>query len=86
MKSVMTVLTLLTERGHNRLHNNWGKKTLCRSTPRRPGSSLFKLRPHVSRTDCSKFSCRKILCCKYFVAENVRAFNFCMAAAHTKIF
>ena len=40
-KSVKTVLTLLTERGHNRLHSNWGKKTLRRSTPRRPGSSLL---------------------------------------------
>ena len=34
-KSVKTVVTLLTERGHNRLHSNWGKKILRRSTPRR---------------------------------------------------
>ena len=60
--SVKTVLTLLTERRHNRLHTvvyNRGKKTLHRSTPRWPGSSLFKLVPRVSRTDCSQFSCRK---------------------------
>ena len=25
------------------LHGNWGEKTLHRSTPRRPGSSLFLL-------------------------------------------
>ena len=47
--------------GYNRLHGNWSEKTLCRSTPRRPGSSLFL-------ACCFKklFS----LFCKYFVAEN----------------
>ena len=58
-KSVKTVLILLMERRHNRLHSNWGKKTLRISTPGWPGSSLFKLVPRVSRTNCSKFSCRK---------------------------
>ena len=47
--------------GYNRLHGNWSEKTLCRSTPRQPGSSLFL-------ACCFKklFS----LFCKYFVAEN----------------
>ena len=59
----------LTEMGHNRLHSNWSKKTLRRSTPRRP-------EPEVLVTNCDlvylvptvlNFHVEKHSCCKYFV-------------------
>ena len=80
-----TVLTLLTERRHNRLHSNWGKKTLCRSTPRRPCSNCDLVNMYLVPT-VQNFHVENILCCKYFVAEKFCALNFRMAAAHTKIF
>ena len=34
VKNIKTVLALLTEGEYNRLHGNWGEKTLHKSTPR----------------------------------------------------
>ena len=54
-------VTLLTERGHNGLHSNWGKKTLRRSTPRRPGSSL-EPRPTYASTSSLAVCTHGLIC------------------------